>query len=98
MPVYRLSRAADDDIDAIFFAGIEMFGVAHAETYYAGLSAALAFLADNPFAARLRREIEPPVRAWRHKAHLIVYEVDTDGILVLRVRHGREDWLGSGEE
>ncbi|MGI4878307.1 MAG: type II toxin-antitoxin system RelE/ParE family toxin [Janthinobacterium lividum] len=96
MPSYRLTRAADDDIDAIFFAGIAMFGEAHAETYYAGLTAALDFLADNPFAARLRCEIEPPVRAWRYKAHLIVYDVEVDGILVLRVRHGSEDWISGG--
>lgn len=95
MPRYRLTRAADDDITAIFSAGIELFGVAHADSYYTGLSAALAFLADNPFAARLRHETEPPVRAWPYKAHLIVYEIDDLGVLILRVRHGREDWTNA---
>lgn len=96
MSRFQLAARADDDVDAIYAAGIEMLGIAHADRYFAGLTAAFTFLADNPLAARLRHEIEPPVRVWRYKAHMIFYEIDGDGILVLRVRHGREDWT-SGE-
>ncbi len=73
-----------------------MFGVAHADEYRAGLTAAIIFLVNTPRAARLRSETKLPVRAWRYKAHLIVYIVERDGILILRVRHGREDWVGEG--
>lgn len=92
MSGYRLTKAAADDVVEIYQNGFELFGMAQADAYQAGLQAAFAFLADTPLAARLRREAEPPARAWRYKAHLIVYIVDSDGILVVRVRHGREDW------
>jgi len=98
VPRYRLTRAADDDVAAIFLAGIDMFGLAQADSYHAGMAATFAFLADYPQAARLRHEIDPLVRVWPYKAHLVVYEVDEHGILVLRVRHGREDWMGDGQE
>ncbi len=70
-----------------------MFGVKQAEAYHVDLEATFRFLSDYPRAARLRTEISPPVRVHPFKAHLVVYEVSDDGILILRVRHGREDWV-----
>ena len=53
-----------------------------------------AFLAKYPRAARERKEIRGAVRIHPYKAHLIVYELGPDDrVLILRVRHGREDWL-----
>lgn len=96
MPRFRLTRAAVDDLTAIFLEGIEQFGLPQADVYHEGLSAIFAFLADYPHAARLREEISPPVRVHPYKAHLVIYEVDEDDeIIILRVRHGREDWISS---
>jgi toxin ParE1/3/4 len=92
MPTYRLSRAAANDITAIFIDGIDRFGLVQADRYHQDMTATLDFLARYPRAARLRDEIEPPVRIHRYGSHLIVYEEVDDGILILRVRHGREDW------
>lgn len=64
-----------------------------AERYAAGLEACFAVLADNPNLAREREELRQRPRAFRYKAHLIFYQAEVDGILVLRIRHGREDWL-----
>ena len=59
-----------------------------------GLEATFEFLADYPRAARLRQEISPPVRALPYKAHLIVYDIENDDVIViLRIRHSREDWM-----
>ncbi|MCC4234099.1 type II toxin-antitoxin system RelE/ParE family toxin [Sphingobium soli] len=96
MPRFRLTRAAVDDLKAIFLEGIEQFGLPQADAYHEGLSAIFAFLADYPHAARLREEISPPVRVHPYKAHLVIYEVDDDDeVIILRVRHGREDWISS---
>ncbi len=92
MPRYRLSRAAADDIAAILIEGIGRFGLAQADHYHADMAATLDFLARYPRAARLREELDPPVRIHRCGSHLIVYEEAEDGVLILRVRHGREDW------
>ncbi|MBV8972468.1 MAG: type II toxin-antitoxin system RelE/ParE family toxin [Sphingomonadaceae bacterium] len=93
MPRYRLARPAVADLRAIFRFGIERFGVAQADDYHAGLFDAFRFLAENPLAARLRREVDPPVRVWRYKAHLIFYDVLSGGVRIVRVRHGHEDWM-----
>jgi toxin ParE1/3/4 len=42
--------------------------------------------------ARERREIMPPVRIHASGSHIIVYVAEADGVPVLRVCHGREDW------
>lgn len=96
MPRFRLTRAAVDDLTAIFLEGMEGFGLSQADAYHEGLSAIFAFLADYPHAARLREEISPPVRVHPYKAHLVIYDVgDKDEVIILRVRHGREDWISS---
>lgn len=79
---------------AIFLDGLERFGLRQADDYHERLAATFTFLADYPRAAREREEIDPPVRVHPCKAHLVLYEIEPDGrVLILRIRHGREDWL-----
>ncbi len=93
MPAYRITHAVSDDIEAIFIESLVLFGLAQTDKYHDGLTAAFEFLADFPRAARLRDEINPPVRAYKYKSHLIVYDLGNDDtVIVLRVRHGHEDW------
>jgi len=74
--------------------GLTSFGLVQADKYHSGLSATFEFLAEYPRAARLREEISPPVRAYPYKSHLVIYELEgNDAVVILRVRHGREDWL-----
>ena len=37
-------------------------------------------------------EITPPVRVHPCGSHMIVYEINKLGVLILRVRHHRENW------
>ena len=94
---YRLTRAAADDLVMIYLAGVDMFGAAQAESYSDGLEAAFRFLADYPRAARLRTEMVRPVRAYPYKSHLIIYRADRDGVLIIRIRHAREDWMAEAD-
>lgn len=92
---YRISERAEADILAILRYSIEAFGEHQARIYYQGLADAVTFLSDNPYAARERAEISPPIRAHRYQSHLIVYEVDADGApVILRIVHGSMDWAG----
>lgn len=51
-------------------------------------------LAAHPALARQRWEIDPPVRFHPIEAHIIVYLERADAsILIIRVRHRREDWM-----
>ncbi len=90
---FRLTRLAEDDILSLYVEGARIFGEAQAERYHQQLCNVFDLIGRNPQIARERREITPPVRVHPHKAHLIVYVVDDDGVAVIvRVRHGREDW------
>jgi len=91
---YRLSRKAEEDVIDIFLAGARELGLPQAGRYHELLGAAFEFLASNPFAARERMEITPPVRVHPVGAHLIIYTLNVDGeVFILRVRHGHEDWI-----
>ncbi|WP_203310293.1 type II toxin-antitoxin system RelE/ParE family toxin [Sphingomonas beigongshangi] len=92
MARFGLSRRATADLDAIYWGGADRFGLDQSEHYVAGLLDTLAFLADFPNAARLRLELDPPLRAHPYRSHLIVYEAVADGITVLRIPHARSDW------
>lgn len=90
---YRISRKAEEDIIHIHLTGVRRFGQAQAERYHEGLERVFEFLGDHPFAARERAELTPPVRIHPYKAHIVVYVTDGEGVLILRLRHGREDWI-----
>lgn len=91
---YRFSAEADKDIDNMVFQGATRFGRTQAITYHGKLTRCCEFLSENPRAARLRNEVRPPVRAYPCQAHIIVYEIDdANGVLILRIHNGREDWL-----
>lgn len=89
---YRLSRAARQDVIEAYLQGEALFGEDQADRYLVGLHGVFAFLAENPRAARERLELDPPVRVHRYGSHLIIYEIDGDDVLIIRLRHGREDW------
>ncbi len=89
---YKLSARAEDDLAQLYADGLTLFGAVQANAYLDDLFSTLDFLACYPRAARMRSEITPPVRVHPYKSHLIIYEADGDEVLVLRVRHGRENW------
>jgi toxin ParE1/3/4 len=95
---YRLSAAADADLDTIFWQGLEQFGVARTERYLEELEHAFAHFSGFPEAARLRTELTPPVRAYPLEAHVIIYEIEDDGIFIIRIRSGQENWTASPVE
>ena len=93
---YRLTGKAAADIRHIYAEGIRQFGPAQAARYHARLERVFTLPSDNPELARARPELSPPVRIHPCGSHLVIYRVEADGgILIVRVRHGREDWTGS---
>ena len=90
---YRLTSGAADDLIHIYLEGVRLFGTAQAEKYQDELEERFELLAFNPYMTRERRELTPPVRINPFRSHVIVYRIEDDDILIIRVRHGREDWL-----
>lgn len=92
---YRLTSEAAEDLINIYVEGVRLFGTVQAEKYQDALEERFDLLAFNPRMARERTQLTPPVRINPFGAHIIVYRVeDDDAVLVIRIRHGREDWIG----
>ncbi len=100
---YRLTPAARADLAAIWTYTADTWSVAQADAYVGGIRRNLELLLVYPLMARERLEIDPPVRIHRHRSHLIVYRIEPPYLIVIRIRHGHEDWTedpygGVGEE
>ena len=83
----KRTQLADADLIDLYIYGAQQFGVSKAEAYFRDLEKAQHFLAENPFVVNERSEFKPPVRIHPHKRHLIVYIVEVDFILIVRVLH-----------
>lgn len=85
---------AEADLVEIYIRGAAEFGLAQADAYHTRLERIFELIADQPGIARIREEISPPVRVHPYGAHIIIYQEDTSGsVLIIRIRHSREDWL-----
>lgn len=92
---FRLSLEAEEDIISIAEDGVRLFGSGKARRYHDELFAVFDSIADNPRMARERFELLPSMRIHPFKAHLVVYKIEKGGeVLIVRVRHGHEDWVG----
>jgi toxin ParE1/3/4 len=89
---YRLSPQAEGDLERLYREGFDRFGEKQADYYALDLIKVFELLGENPRMARLRYEIDPPVRIHPHGSHMIVYEEVDDQVVILRIRHARENW------
>lgn len=88
---FQLSGRAEYELSSIYAESAELFGIAQADSYAAGLRRIMTLLAENPHIAREREELASRARAYRYKAHMIVYRQEGEGILVIRIPHARSD-------
>lgn len=91
--LYVLSECAEEDLIKIYVAGAMEFGIEQAARYHEKLFGAFNFLAENPFAGPERSELVPVCRIHPIGSHIVIYTPRPDDIYILRIRHGREDWL-----
>jgi|LakMenEpi03Aug12_release.lakeMendotaPanAssembly.Ray.scaffolds.fasta_scaffold418705_2 toxin ParE1/3/4 len=87
----KKTEFADADLIDIYLYGATNFGQPVAESYFSSITQTFQFLAENPFAAMERAEFKPPVRIHPHNKHLIIYKVENDFILIIRVLHQKMD-------
>jgi len=91
---YSLTRAATEDIKQIYLHGLGQFGALQADRYLDLLEKTFEFLADHPKAARIRAELKSDIRFHPLRSHVVMYRINDGGeILIIRVRHGHEDWV-----
>jgi toxin ParE1/3/4 len=91
MSRYVFSNEAENDLVEIYRYGFITYGENKADLYIEALKEKCQFIADMPDICPDRDEFNPPVKIYHHKKHLIIYIVETDFILIIRVLHERMD-------
>ena len=87
----RFTAQADADIIDSYLYGFLNFGRDQAERYEQGLRHAVGIIANNPRIAAERPEYAPPVRVHHHAKHFIIYLIEDDHILIVRVLRDETD-------
>lgn len=82
-----LSPKASRDVDDIWNFSARTWSVAQADQHIDGLRDLLKLLCDTPGLARLRRDIEPPIRLFPCRSHVIIFRSDPPMLDVLRLLH-----------
>jgi toxin ParE1/3/4 len=91
-PIYRLTRLAGADLKDIYHYTRSRMGKPAAERYASQLQQCLSLLAVRPDAGRQRAELQPPgLRSFAHGSHVIFYQPQPYGALIVRVLHGAQD-------
>lgn len=91
MAEYRLSPAAQRDLDAIFDHGVARWDLAQAMRYADLIAAACADLAEAPHQAPACADIRPGYRRRGVGRHVIYFRPTGYGIAVIRILHQRMD-------
>lgn len=89
MARYRLTHAADRDLERLFEFGIDRFGLDLALDYVDGMKAQFQAVADKPDLYQSVDHIRPGYRRCVYRAHSIYYMVGQDGVVIVRIL-GRE--------
>lgn len=90
MAVYRLSEAADSDLERLYNFGIENFGLVLADQYFDGIVDRFQRIADMPRLYPAVNDIRKGYRRSVYGSHSIYYVLIDDRVKIIRIL-GRED-------
>src|SRR5258705_11665199 len=91
MAEYRLSPAAERDVEGIWKYTRAEWGIEQAERYTDLLTAAFQVLAESPKSAPTCDHIRPGYRCRKADRHLIYFRITDYGIAIIRMLHDRMD-------
>lgn len=88
-----LTSAALDDLDRMAAEGAVRFGFVQSEVYEQEMVATFERLAGMPYLAAERAAANSVVRLMPCGAHNILYIVENEDVVILRVLHGLQNWF-----
>lgn len=91
MKGYRLTEAADRQLQEIWRYSRDSWGAARANDYLAEVEAALAKAIKSPALLRSRPDLGEEILARRAASHVAYGVVENDEFVVIAVLHGRMD-------
>jgi toxin ParE1/3/4 len=91
MAEYRLTPAAERDLEAIWIYTFQEWEAAQASRYIDNITTAFAELAQSPKTAPTRDHVRPGYRRRSVERHAIYFRITAYGIAIIRVLHDRMD-------
>ena len=88
--IEKLPLAEEDLIDTWIY-GFGMWGTVQADRYIDSIENTLNILTQSPKRHYLRDNFRPPIRICHHISHLIVYTIEENAIIIVRVLHKSMD-------
>ena len=88
---YKLSLAADRDLEEIFDYTFKKFGLDQATRYLVELESIFAQVIENQGIGKARDEIKPGLRSFPKASQVVYYRVLKDHIRIVRILHGSRD-------
>jgi toxin ParE1/3/4 len=85
------STEAENDLMEIYKYGFLNYGENKADLYINALKEQCRFISSNPFICRERTDLTPTVRINHHKNHMVIYTIEADYVLIVRICHERMD-------
>lgn len=92
LTAFRLTPAARNDLEDIWLYTAQQWSFQQADRYTDILEDTFERLLFMPEMARERPEFDPPVRIHPSAEHLILYRVEEDHLVILRVLGAGQDW------
>jgi len=92
LTAYRLTPAAQSDLEDIWLYTLQQWSIEQADRYSDILEDTFDRLLFMPEMARERPEFDPPVRIHPSAEHLIIYRIERDHLVILRVLGAGQDW------
>jgi toxin ParE1/3/4 len=91
MSGYKISRAAQSDLRAIWRFTVERWGRTQADIYLYEIIATLNIVAKTPGVGPDRSGIKPAYRCYPHGRHMLWYKCQSEHIVLMRVLHDMMD-------
>lgn len=92
LSAYRLTPAAQADLEDIWLYSSQQWSVTQADRYVDILEDIFERLLFMPEMARERPEFDPPIRIHPSSEHLVIYRIEQDLLVILRVLGAAQDW------
>ncbi len=90
---HEIGVDASRDLRELHGYGLQKYGGRQADAYLGELFAVFEQIAQWPVATRPRTSAQPPIRLRKHRAHNILYVVQTDTVVILRIFHHSVNWI-----
>jgi toxin ParE1/3/4 len=91
MATYQLTNKAESEIERIYEYSILNFGLQVARDYISGLHDCFELLADHQSWGSDYSFIASGLMRYEYRSHSIYYQLNDEGILILRVLGGKQD-------